>query len=499
MSIQSKNNHKNDQPASKPEKSRSAVENFLKKWGIPIALIVLVALFFMPTPDGLSVEGKKALAIFMFALVMWVANSIPIYLTSILAIMLLTLSSTFPEKEAMGTLGYPVIWLMVSAFVLTSAMMKSNLAKRFALWMITSFGKTPKMTLFILIVINFAIAFLIPSTTARATLLVPICLILLEVYKATPGKSNLGKLMMLQGVQSDALATSGIMTATAGNVIAVGLINETAGGTIGYMDWLVVSMPLSFITMILAFFIGLRLFSFKSEAGKFESVMGQLKEERKKLGAWSIDEKKAAFIFLLAVFLWFTEKWHMQIFGFEISVYMTAVIAAVLILLPKVGILEWSEANIKWDLMLFAAGAYAVGTAVEKTGAAEWVIGNLIGSLGLEHMNHYWVYAIVIFLTMFSHLIFTSKTVRVMIIIPAVIALANTLGMNPVTLALAASLTITYTITLPPHSKVNAIYFSTGYFSVLDQLKYGLITCTIGASVITVAVFTWFRILGYTP
>lgn len=492
-------NKSNKQQPNQSDNKRSSVENFLNKWGIPIAIIVLIILLFMPTPEGLSSEGQKALAIFMFALIMWVANAIPIYLTSIITIMLLTFTNAFPEKEAMGTLGYPVIWLMVSAFVLTSAMMKSNLAKRFALWMITSFGRTPTMTLFILIVINFAVAFLIPSTTARATLLVPICLILLEVYKAVPGKSNLGKVMMLQGVQSDALATSGIMTATAGNVIAVGLINDIGGGNIGYMDWLIVSMPLSFITMIIAFFIGLRLFSFKNETENFGNVMGQLKTERKNLGTWALNEKKAAFIFFLAVFLWFTEKWHLQMFGFEISVYMTAVIAAALILLPRVGILEWKEADIKWDLMLFAAGAYAVGTAVEKTGAAEWVIGNLIASLGLENMNHYWVYGIVIFLTMFSHLIFTSKTVRVMIIIPAVIALANTLGMNPVTLALAASLTITYTITLPPHSKVNAIYFSTGYFSVLDQLKYGIITCTIGASVITAAVFTWFRLLGYTP
>lgn len=497
----SSNSTKNNNTPDPKEitKKKSGVEAFLHKWGIPIAIIALVVIFLLPTPEGLSLEGKKALGIFLFALIMWVANTIPIYLTSIIVIMLLTFTNTFPEKDAMGTLGFQVIWLMVAAFVLTSAMIKSNLARRFALWMITSFGKTPKKTLFVLVVINFAIAFLIPSTTARATLLVPICMILLEVYRAVPGKSNLGRIMMLQGVQSDALATSGIMTATAGNVIAVGLINDIAGGNIGYMDWLVASMPLAMLTMLITFFVGLRLFSFKSETDKFEAVMNQLKKERNELGPMTLDEKKAGIIFLLAVVLWFTEKWHMAMFGFEISVYMVAVIAALLCLLPRVGLLEWKEANIKWDLMLFAAGAYAAGLAVEKNGSAEWVIGNLIDSLGLEHMNHFWVYAIVIFLTMYSHMIFTSKTVKVMIIVPAVIALAKTLGMNPVTLALAASFTITYTITLPPHSKVNAIYFSTGYFSVLDQLKYGIITCFIGASVITIAVFTWFRLLGYTP
>lgn len=120
--------------------------------------------------------------------------------------------------------------------------------------MVTKFDQTPKKALFVLIFINFALAFIVPSTTARATLMVPICLILLEIYKATPGKNNFGKLMMLQGVQADAIATSGVMTATAANIIAVGFINEQAGGSIGYMDWLAASIPTALITMFLTFF-----------------------------------------------------------------------------------------------------------------------------------------------------------------------------------------------------------------------------------------------------
>lgn len=212
----------------------------LKTIGVPLALTVMFIIFSIPTPEGLSLEGQKAIAIFCSALILWVCGSIPIYLTSMIAIVLLSLTGTVAkEKIAFATLGYDVIWLMISAFVLTAAMMKSNLARRFALWMITEFGQTPKKALFVLIVINFCLVFFVPSTTARAALMVPICLILLEVYKAVPGKSNFGKLMMLQGVQADALATSGVMTGTAANIIAVGFINSQAGGSIGYMDWLV--------------------------------------------------------------------------------------------------------------------------------------------------------------------------------------------------------------------------------------------------------------------
>lgn len=261
---------------------------------------------------------------------LWITTPIPIYLTSIIAILLLPLIGAVEDQEVVfGTLGFDVIWLMVSAFILTSAMIKSNLGRRFALWMITKFGKTPKMTLLVLIAINFILAFFVPSTTARATLMVPICLILLEVYKAIPGRSNLGRVMMLQGVQADALATSGVMTATSGNIIAVGFINELAGGQIGYMDWLLASMPTAIITMLITFFIGFKLFSIKDESN-FQDVMGTLHDELKKLGQFSQDEKKATIIFILTVILWATGDYHKDWFGFEISTEQTAVLAALL-------------------------------------------------------------------------------------------------------------------------------------------------------------------------
>nr|WP_305827844.1 SLC13 family permease [Cohnella sp. LGH] len=200
---------KNGKEPSSEKKSK--VEETMKKIGIPLAILVALLLFFMPTPDGLSMEAQRALAIFTGALILWITTPIPIYLTSIIAILLLPLVGAVKDQGvAFGTLGFDVIWLMVAAFILTSAMVKSNMGRRLSLWMITKFGKTPKRTLFLLVVINFILAFFVPSTTARATLMVPICLILLEVYKAIPGKSRLGKTMMLQGVQADALATSGL-------------------------------------------------------------------------------------------------------------------------------------------------------------------------------------------------------------------------------------------------------------------------------------------------
>lgn len=88
----------------------------------------------------------KALAVFCGALTLWVAGTIPIHLTSMIAIVALILTGTVKESTAFRTLGFDVIWLMMP-LVLTAAMVKSNLARRFVLDDRRISMGTPKRTL----------------------------------------------------------------------------------------------------------------------------------------------------------------------------------------------------------------------------------------------------------------------------------------------------------------------------------------------------------------
>lgn len=466
-----------------------------------ISVLLAVAVFFgillMPTPEGLTAEAQKSMALFAFALVMWIARPIPIYQSSIILILLLPLiGAVEKQKVAFGALGFDIIWLMVAAFVLTSAMSATNLGKRIAISLTTKFAKTPTQVLIVFVVVNYILAFFVPSTTARASLIAPIALVILEIYNAVPGKSNFGKLMMLQGVQNNAFATSIVMTATSAQVLAVGFINEQAGAKIGYMQWLLGSIPQALITTVIAFIAGLYLFKYKDEfTEKMSGATETLKQELKDLGPMSIREKKALVIFLFTLLLWATGDYQKALLGFKISTEQTAVLSMLLCLLPGVGVITWKEANIKWDLMIFSAGAYAVGNAVNDTGAASWAIGNLVNAIGLDHMNTSLVAIILIFITVFSHMIFTSKTVRTTILIPAIIGLSSQLGMDPVPLALVCSFGISATITLPPHSKVNTLYFGTGYFTVKDELIYGLVSCFIASCAMVLVYFTWIHVI----
>lgn len=483
---------------AKVKKVKSPFELKMSYFGLPIALIVLVLIWTMPTPLGLSYTAKMAMGIFAFALILWVSDGLPNYVTSLIVMVLLPLTGAWSEKNTLGVFGYEVIWLMIAAFVIASGMEKSGLAKRLALFLITKLGKSTNKILLVLMMTNFLIAFVVPSTTARAVMLLPIVMLIMEVYEvnnATKSGENFAKLLALQGIQANNLSTGAIVTATSSQILAISFIKDLAGTDISWTQWFLASAPITIAALVSSFFIGKLLFPIKKQDAN-PSKMVTLENEYKSLGKMSSTEKRALVIFLITIFLWATDEWHLQMFGFQISLVTVAIISAAIFLMPHIGVLDWKEAKIPWNLMIFSCGAYAGGLALNDTGMASWALKSIFDGLGVENMSFFMLYSIIIVIASFSHFVFTSKTVRTIILIPTIISIAKVTGFDPVALALPAAFMICDTITLPPHSKVNLTYYTTGKFTVLEELLYGVLTLVAKCAIMIVASFTWFKIIG---
>ena len=480
------------------KKQSSPFEIRMKYFGLPLALIVLAFIWTMPTPEGLAYNAKMALGIFSFALILWVTNGIPNYATSLIVIILLPLTGAWSEADALGVFGYEVIWLMIAAFVIASGMEKSGLAKRIALLLIKTMGKSTNTVLIVLMVTNFFIAFVVPSTTARAAMLLPIVMLITEIFEVGSVEQsdiNFGKLLALQGIHANNLSTAAIVTATSSQILAISYIKDLTGTNISWMDWFVASAPVTVLALVSSFFIGKILYKTDNKKASSEK-MKYLEDEYNKLGKLNIMEKKAIVIFGITIFLWATDSLHVKMFGFQLSLVIVAIISAALFFLPHIGILKWKEAKISWNLLIFSCGAYAGGLALDATGLASWVLNGIFSHMNLSNMSFFALFAIITFIASFSHFVFTSKTVRTIILIPLIISIAQIAKVNPVSLALPAALTIADTITLPPHSKVNLIYYGTGTFTVLEQLVYGILVLLAKWVILLVASFTWFKIIG---
>jgi anion transporter len=489
--------------SSKPREAQDATERWMRYLGFPAGIALFLLIMYLPPGAGLSASAQAGAACFALALVWWVTEPFPTYVTSLVLMFLLLVTRVANDKTIMYVLGMDVIWLNLLAFILSSMLVKVKLAKRMALWLILRFGKKASYALLAFLILHMVLAPLIPATAARAVMTLPLIVVVAAIYGATDeSNNNFGRNLLLLNLCCISVLSSMTMTGSAANLIAVGMIQTMADQRVYYVDWVKVGTPIAVATMFIMWWVGQKLI-FRIPPGEqvpqLEGGLGLVETQYKALGPLTRPEKKAIAIFSLVLALWMTDIFHMQWFGVEISAPFAALLGAVIVLFPRYGVLQWSEAEIPWHLLIFSAGAYAGGLALDDTGAAAWGVKVLFGSFDLKSVPFGVAYTIVIAVMMYSHLVTTSKTVRTLIMLPIIITLAKSLGWNPISFALPAALCIDWVVGLPISGKPNVILFSTNQYSVGDNFRYGMVTCTVGVVLLVLSAMTWFHWIGLTP
>lgn len=506
-----------------PKRSKSKVEAFLATIGGPLAILAFIFIYFFSEPGfllniqsgSLSEYAQKVfqkigsaefsriniamLAIFAAGVILWMTEAIPNYLTSLILIIALVLTGVLSEQEAYAQLGHKVMWLNIMSFVLASMLVKTGLAKRFALWFIVRFGKHSSSIFISFLVINVVLSAFISATTAKAAILLPIFMVIAAIYGARGGdnKNNFGRNIVLQNLFYINIGASGFLTGSGANLLAAALITGATGADIFFTDWMKANFVVSLLLMFLGYIVATRIFFPLKKEERLPQIPGgmeRLKEELHKLGKMDFQEIKSAVLFLTILAFWATDKYH------GISPTAVAFIGAIVALLPRFGILNWNDVDIPWHLMLFSAGAYTLGAGFKETDLPAISVNATFNALGFGDQTPFWVlYLSLTFAMAFSALIFQSKTMRTMIFIPIAIGVANRFGFSVLSLALPVAFLIEHVYMLPFNSKPAALLYETDQYSLTDTFKFGFTMLVIGWLVNILMGETWYRYLGITP
>jgi len=507
-----------------PKRSRSGFERILALSGAPLALIAFVLLgFVVKLPfleqiDGarlVDASARKAfgaigmeafirsnylmLAVFAGAIILWMTEAVPNYLTSLILIVSLVLTGVLSEKEAYAQLGHPVMWLNIMSFVLASMLVKTGVAKRFALWFILRFGKTASHIFLSFIVINLVLSAFISATTAKAAILLPIFMVIAAIYGARSGrdKTNFGRSIVLQNLLNINIGAGAFVTGSGANLLAAALIGGAIGGSVYFSDWMRAMLPMVVGLMLIGYILAMKVF-FPLKANEripqIEGGMERLRQELRRMGRLDFQEVKAIVIFFLILGFWATDRLH------GISPTAVAFVGAIVAMLPGIGIVKWNDIDVPWHLMLFSAGAYTLGAGLAVTDLPSISVNAFFDHLGIGDQTHFWVlYLLLTGVMVFSALIFQSKTMRAMIFIPIAIGVANRFGYPVISLALPVAFMIEHVYVLPFNSKPAALLYETEMYSYPDTFRYGLTLMVIAWVLNIAAGETWFRLLGITP
>ena len=480
-----------------PKRPLSPAGRFFRLWGLPIAALIFVVSAYLVQFPILDQRQQIMFGLFATALFLWISEAVPNYLTSMLLICGLVLTGILKVKPAMATLGDPVIWLNVSAFIMASAMVKTDLVKRVALWLIIRFGRNAGMIFMTFLAINLILAAFINATAAKAALMMPLFMVVSAIYGApgTDTTNNFARNLVLHNLLMINASCNMYMTGSGANLMAVALL-AGAGTTIYYFDWFAAGVPLVLAFGIISYMIGVRfVFPLTKEdrEPKLQGGREALIKAYQALGSLKVSEVKAAAIFLLVLIVWATDKLH------GLNSTIVAMLGAVIMLAPQLKLISWNDVDIPWHLMIFSAGAYSLGAGLTNTKLMEVLTKHLMDAFGMNSMSYFELYAVLTAIFIANHFIFQSKNMRTIIFIPIVIGIAQAMNISVIALGLPVALCINVCWSLPFNAKPNAMLYGTNKYTMSESFWYGFVMSVLYWLLLLAAGGTYFIWLGISP
>src|SRR6266513_2178580 len=277
------------------------------KRAFPFAMAT--AIWFWPVPAGLTTQAWHLFAIFATAIVSVLLGVFPLLTSTMLAVGAVVLTNTVSAPKAFAGFANTSVLLVVVAFLVAQAVVKSGLGRRISLVMVSLFGRSSLGLAYSLVLTDAVIAPAFPSNTARGGVLYPIVLSVAQGSGSRPDDPDgrrLGGYLMFCVMAGLAVSSALWMTATSANPIAMQVAREF-GVNVSFGAWLIASSVPALITLLLLPWLIARLFP--PGVGATPEAPAAARKALAELGRLSREEWITAIAFVIMVAGWiFADK-----------------------------------------------------------------------------------------------------------------------------------------------------------------------------------------------
>ena len=463
--------------ASPPTPVRPAA--LILKFGLPLVLFAAIVL--APTPEGLTPQGQRALAVMFLAVALWAGEALPIAVTGMAGVVLLVLVRAVPDAgAALYGFSQPVAYFIIGILTLGLAVQRSGLAERMAAYLIRLAGGNPRM-LYVQMLFSFAaLTFALPSASTRGAIMV-------HVYEQVmghwgiPRESPLNKAVMMAMGALNRLGSTALLAGGITPVVASALL-----GDFSWTRWFIL-MAVPFYSVLAVG--GVMLYFYYRAGFRLPQTMATDTRSR---GPMDIKEIKAGLIAMGTALLWFTDFAH----GMHPAV--PALIALVVILLPGVGLLTWREfeSNVGWSNFFVIATSLSLAQALIATGAAEWFAQILVG--GVEAFKDS---PLLLLLALAGgatavRLVMPNITGYLAFTIPVAMSTGASLGLNPLVCGFAMVLVGDSVVYYPAGSASSVFVFQRSQITAPEVFRIGVLMTLVAIGVLFVVAIPYWGLVG---
>lgn len=387
---------------------------------------------------GLTRSAEVALGILAIAIVLWLSEALPLFVTSllVLALELAWLAPTFPHEGHrslfLNAFFSDVSLLFLGGFVLSAALGRTALDRRLARAILRRAGKSPRRVLLATMLTTTVVGMWMSNTAACALMLGLAGSMLANV----PRDDGFRKALLL-GIAFSA-NVGGISTpiGTPPNAIMLRYLQAT-GNAPSFLQWVVFAMPL--LTVLLALVLALLLYRFPTQLTEIEIA----EEEIPPIGAPQL--------LVIGVLVVTVAGW---VAGDQLGLSAGTVALVPVVVFFGTNLLKTSDLRgLPWDVLLLIGGGLALGAAIEQSGLAQ-VIGAHIPASELSTIQLLGVASLLSVLV--SSMMSSTATANVLA--PLMLSLSGSVELTPllVVTAISCSLGMPLPVSTPPNAMVFA-------------------------------------------
>ena len=405
-----------------------------QKKKLAIVIGIGAVLWFLPHPEAITPIAWHLFAVFAATIAGFILQPMPIGAVAFIGVTAGALLGVISVKTAISGYGNSTIWLIVCAFLLARAFIKSGLGSRIAYLIIKAIGKSSLTLGYAITLSDFVISPATPSSTARAGgIIYPIIRSLSSALHSEPNDGTarkFGAYIMQIEYQANAITCAMFMTAMAGNPMSVELAAKTIGVEITWSEWALAAAVPGVISLIVMPYLLYKLYP--PEIHEMPHAKKMAVEALEKMGPMSYMEKVVLVVFVGALALWATSSLtHMNATG-------VGMLAVTVLLLTNV--LTWQDVLQEkgaWNTMFWMGSLIALAGALSSSGFIKVVAGmagSAIASAGLSWLTAFILLALIY---VYSHYAFASVSAHIGAMYAAFLAVAVAVGTPPLLAAIA--------------------------------------------------------------
>ena len=389
---------------------------------------------------------SRLIGVVVFLVAMWTNEALPLGMVSLLPIILFPSLGIMPINSTTVNYSKSIIFLFMGGFMLAIAVQKIGLHKVIANKLLGVFPNTSRGIIFALAITSALLSSLLSNTTT-ALLLMPIALYLTENDKL--------KIRFVLAVAYGA-SIGGIITpiGTPPNLILMGLLEEHHIEAMTFFEWMLKTIPLATIMLVIVSYI----LSLGVQNIKVENSIDSS-------SSLDVPQKRLKNILLLLIVALFANSF------FRVSDAAILLSFGLVMLLPKIGFLEWEDTKkIPYEIIFLFGAGFSIAAAFSHTLLAESIAQML---LTLTQLPPILLVLIVASLITFTTEV-TSNTALISIALPIIYSLGLASNIDVNMLLMVATICASYAFMLPIATPPNAIAMSSKVLKISDMVKFGI-------------------------